>query len=190
MSARNAPKPRPGRRKTAAKRAPPGGEAEFLERAWAMEIEAAERYATFADAMQTHNNNEVAELFRKLARIEQMHADQILEQSPAMRPPALPPGGARWAAGREGPETADSGDLHYRMQPYHALQVALACERRARAYFADLARRAPSAAVRRAARAMAEEEAEHVRLIEEWLSRTPAPDKDWQHDPDPPVFSD
>ena len=183
---------KPVRRKPAPKRpsVTRADEAEFLARAWTMEIEAAERYASFADALQTHNNSEVAELFRKLARIEQMHADQILEHDLGRRPPALPPGGVRWAGGREGPETADPGELHYRMQPYHALQVALACEQRAHAYFADLARRAPSAAVRPAARAMAEEEAEHVRLIDEWLSRTPPPDKDWQHDPDPPVFSD
>ena len=37
---------------------------------------------------------------------------------------------------------------------------------------------------------MADVEAEHIRLIEDWLARTPVPDKDWQHDPDPPVFSD
>jgi len=27
-------------------------------------------------------------------------------------------------------------------------------------------------------------------LIEEWLKRTPAPDRDWEHDPDPPAQSD
>ena len=35
-----------------------------------MEIEAAQRYAEFADAMETHNNREVAALFRKMADIE------------------------------------------------------------------------------------------------------------------------
>jgi rubrerythrin len=182
MSARKSPKP--------ARRTPAGDEADFLARAWTMEVEAAERYASFADALQTHNNREVAELFRKLARIEQMHADHILEENLSMHPPVLPPGGVRWAAGKEGPETADPGELHYRMQPYHALQVALACEQRAQKFFADLARGAPRAAVRKAAREMAAEEAEHVRLIQDWLARTPPPDKDWQHDPDPPVYSE
>jgi rubrerythrin len=73
------------------------------------------------------------------------------------------------------------------MQPYHALQVALTCEKRAHKFFAGLARSAARAAVRKAAREMAEEEAEHVRLIQDWLERTPPPDKDWQHDPDPPL---
>ena len=62
--------------------------------AYAMEAEAAERYAEFADSMEVHNNREVAELFRKLSRIEQRHADQILEQmgwkqSPVRLPTAI-----------------------------------------------------------------------------------------------------
>jgi len=154
-----------------------------------MEVEAAERYATFADAMDEHNNREVAELFRKLARIEQLHADQLLEEDLSRRPPILPPGGVRWEGG-EGPETAAPGELHYRMQPYHALQIALACEKRANKFFADFASSATDARVRKAAREMAAEEAEHARLIEDWLKRIPPPDEDWQHDPDPPVVAD
>ena len=166
-----------------------GDEADFLARAWTMEVEAAERYAMLADAMHEHNNLDVAELFRKLARIEQLHADRLLEENLSMHPPVLPTGGIRWEGG-EGPETADPGELHYRMQPYHALQIALTGEKRAQKFFADLARNTSHAKVRKAAREMAEEEAEHVRLIEEWLKRTPAPDRDWEHDPDPPAQSD
>jgi rubrerythrin len=178
---RKAPERKAGQRST--------GKADFFARAWAMEVEAAERYASFADAMDQHNNREVAELFRKLARIEQLHADQLLEESPGGRPPALPPGGLEWAGG-EGPETAAAGELHYRMQPYHALRIALACEKRANSFFAAYAAKTGDAKLRKAAREMAEEEAEHVRLIEDWLKRTPLPDKDWEHDPDPPFVSD
>jgi rubrerythrin len=155
-----------------------------------MEVEAAERYASFADAMDQHNNREVAELFRKLARIEQLHADQLLEDGLSKRPPVLPSEGIRWDGGREGPETAAPEELHYRMQPYHALQIALACEKRANKFFADFASKTTDAKARKAAREMAAEEAEHVRLIADWLKRTPAPDKNWEHDPDPPFVSD
>jgi rubrerythrin len=183
------------RRTTRARKARPAGKprsserAEFLTRAWTMEVEAAERYASFADAMDQHNNREVAELFRKLARIEQLHADQILEQNRSRHPPVLPPGQVPWDRG-EGPETAAHGELHYRMQPYHALQIALDCERRANKFFAAYASRTSDAKVRKAAREMAAEEAEHARLIEDWLKRTPLPEKDWEHDPDPPFVSD
>ena len=179
---------KPARTGTAA----PGiaSETEFYEHAWAMEVEAVERYSMLADAMEEHNNADVAELFRKLARIEQLHADQILERSPGMNKPVLPPAGMQWGGGDEGPETADPGELHYRMQPYHALQIALGCEVKARNFFTRISRSALSLPVRKAAKEMAGEEAEHVSLIEDWLKRTPLPRTDWDEDPDPPVQSD
>jgi rubrerythrin len=162
--------------------------AEFMAHAYAMEAEAAERYAEFADSMEVHNNREVAELFRKLSRIEQRHADQIMEQMGWKQSPATA-ADVRWE-GAEGPETADPTELHYLMQPYHALQIALHNERRARDFFAHLAKATKDKGVRAGALEMEEEEAEHVRLIEEWLKRTPKPDANWQADQDPPVLSD
>jgi rubrerythrin len=157
--------------------------------AYALEAEASERYSEFADAMETHNNREVAELFRKLARIENLHAEHILEEMGWSKAPPPPSTGWRWE-GLEGPETADHTELHYLMQPYHALQIALHNERRAEAFFANLHRKAPSGKVRDAAKEMAAEETEHVRLVEEWLKRTPKPDTDWAIDLDPPRWSD
>ena len=174
--------------KAAAKAAPVASASEFMAHAYAMEAEAAERYAEFADSMEVHNNLEVAELFRKLSRIEQRHADQILEQMGWKQSPVAS-SNYRWE-GAEGPETADPTELHYLMQPYHALQIALHNEKRARDFFAHLAKVATNAGVRKGALEMQEEEAEHVRLIEEWLKRTPVPDFNWEADPDPPVLSD
>lgn len=155
-----------------------------------MEVEAVERYSMLADTMAEHNNPQVAELFRKLARIEQLHADNIMEQNQSLRPQqALAAEDFRWDEG-EGPETADPGELHYRMQPYHALQIALVSEHRAHQFFMNMARSTRSASVRKSALEMAAEEAEHVRLIEEWIRRTPKPAEDWAYDPDPPASAD
>ena len=176
------------RRKPTAKAPAVASSADFMAHAYAMEAEAAERYAEFADSMEVHNNREVAELFRKLARIEQRHADQILEQMGWKQSP-ISTANVRWE-GMEGPETADPTELHYLMQPYHALQIALLNETRARDFFAHLAKVTKDKGVRAGALEMEEEEAEHVRLIEEWLKRTPKPDANWQADPDPPVLSD
>jgi len=178
---------RPGAR-TAPKAAPIASASDFMVHAYAMEAEAAERYAEFADSMEVHNNREVAELFRKLSRIEQRHADQILEQMGWKQSPVTS-ANYRWE-GTEGPETADPTELHYLMQPYHALQIALLNEKRARDFFAHLAKVATNAGVRKGALEMQEEEAEHVRLIEEWLARTPKPDANWEADQDPPMLSD
>jgi rubrerythrin len=169
-------------------KAPVPSASEFMAYAYAMEAEAAERYAEFADSMEVHTNREVAELFRKLSRIEQIHADQILEQMGWKQAP-LTAADVRWQ-GAEGPETADPTELHYLMQPYHALQIALHNEKRARDFFANLAKVSKDAGVRAGALEMKEEEAEHVRLIEEWLKRTPKPDPNWEADQDPPVLSD
>ena len=164
-----------------------GEESEFLARAWAMEVEAVERYSILADAMEEHNNPEVTELFRKLARIEQLHADGIVEHNQSLRPQETMAAGKLPWDQSEGQETADPGDLHYRMQPYHALQMALAGEQRAEQFFMKMARTARSASVRKIALEMAAEETEHVRLIEDWISRTPRPAEDWAYDPDPPA---
>ena len=174
--------------KAAVKATPVASASEFMAHAYAMEAEAAERYAEFADSMEMHNNREVAELFRKLSRIEQRHADQILEQMGWKQSP-VSSADVRWE-GAEGPETADSTELHYLMQPYHALQIALHNEKRARDFFAHLAKVTTNAGVRKGALEMEEDEAEHVRLIEEWLKRTPKPDPNWEADQDPPVLSD
>ncbi len=187
-AARKTPAPKPGKAKAAGKAAPVTSASELMAHAYAMEAEAAERYAEFADSMEVHNNREVAELFRKLSRIEQRHADQILEEMGWKQSPVASVD-YRWE-GAEGPETADPTELHYLMQPYHALQLALHNEKRARDFFAHLAKHTADAAVRKAALEMKEDEAEHVSLIEEWLKRTPVPDSNWEADQDPPVLSD
>jgi rubrerythrin len=162
----------------------PSQYADFMARAYAMELEATERYAQFAEQLETHNNREVAQLFRKLADIEALHAKRILEE---MRWPSLPAMPAAYAwEGLEAPETAPFDALHYLMQPWHALQIALRCEQEAQKYYDGIAASRAPKAVRDAAREMAAEEAEHVRLIQEWMKRVPQPTADWDEDPDPP----
>lgn len=158
--------------------------ADFMSRAYTMELEATERYAQFAEQLETHNNREVASLFRKLAEIEKLHAKRILEEMQWPSVPALPPAYA-WE-GAEGPETAPFDSLHYLMQPWHALEIALRCEREAQKYYASIAASRAPKPVRDAAREMAAEEAEHVRLIKAWMTRVPKPAAGWDEDPDPP----
>ncbi|MEW5862527.1 MAG: ferritin family protein [Pseudomonadota bacterium] len=162
---------------------------EFMARAYAMERDAAERYTEFADQMEVHNNPEVAKLFRQLAEIEGLHAKQILEEMgwPQMPPPVY---ALQWEA-PEPPETAPVTELHYRMQPWHALALALRNEERAEKFLASVARSPKSPPeVRKLAAEMAEEEREHQRLIREWMARVPPPDPDWSRDPDPPFLGD
>ena len=52
----------------------------FMAQALAMELDAAQRYAEFADMMDTHNSPDVAGWFRKMAVIEGKHATQIMAE--------------------------------------------------------------------------------------------------------------
>lgn len=161
--------------------------AEFMAYAYAMEVEAVERYAELAEQLSTHHNREVAELFARLSRIEGRHRDQIAAQMGWTEPP--PASVFRWET-PEGPETTDYGELHYLMQPWHALRLAEHNERRAVEFFERFAAARVPAEVRAAALEMAEEEREHVRLIGEWLARVPPPEPGWDQDPDPPNVAD
>jgi rubrerythrin len=158
---------------------------EFMAQAWLMEVEAAQRYNEFADAMEMHNNRDVATMFRTMAGYETKHADAIMAEMGWTEFPPITPRSGDWP-GTEGPETAPGDAVHYLMQPWHALTVALASERRAEKFFVDLARAATVDSVRRAARELAAEEREHVELVLKWLKKVPPPDSDWSHDPDPP----
>ena len=162
---------------------------EFMTLALVMETEAAQRYVEFADAMEVCNNLEVAALFRKMADIEGRHATQIMAEMGWKEVPPLPPGRATWE-GFEAPETAPADEVHYLMQPWHALQLALASEQRAERFFGRLARAATVATVRRAALELEAEEREHVELVRAWLAKVPKPDSDWAVDPDPPSYTD
>lgn len=162
---------------------------EFMAQALAMEIEAVERYTEFADAMEMHNNHEVAALFRTMAGYERKHAEQIMAEMGWKEVPE-PLGSAMKWPGFEAPETAPSDEVHYLMQPWHALQLALAAERRAEAFFGELAQATSDPSVRRAALEMQAEEHEHVELVRAWLAKVPVPDGDWAADPDPPRYLD
>lgn len=161
----------------------------FMQQALQMEIEASQRYAEFADAMETHNNREVAALFRKMAEIEGKHATQIMAEMGWTEPPPATSGRPSWQ-GFEAPETVPIDEVHYLMQPYHALTLALESEERAVRFFAQIAEAATVDSIRQAAIELRDEESEHVELIRAWMKKTPKPDRNWADDPDPPRYTD
>jgi rubrerythrin len=165
----------------------PGTLDELLACALAIEVEAAERYGELADVMETHNNREVADLFRHLQKVEGKHADAIRAQ---MGQRSASPVEPQDSALPSPPESPAHDDVHYLMQSYHALAVALAAEERAQRFFDELARVATVPEVRDAALRLAVEEREHVELVRRWIASVPKPDADWAVDPDPPRYVD
>lgn len=157
----------------------------FMAEALTMERAAAARYDELADAMESCNNREVAVLFRTMAGYERLHAKQIAEQmdwqEDGSNVPAYPD---------VAPEAVAPEELHYLMQPWHALRLALTAERHAEHYFARIATSAAADDVRAAAAVLQAEEAGHVALIQEWLAKVPPPPDGWDDDPDPPRYTD
>jgi rubrerythrin len=87
----------------------------------------------------------------------------------------------------ESPEEAELDSAHYLMTPWHALQLSLAGEKRALAYFSFIVETATDPKVKALAEELVEEEAEHVSLVNRLLRRYPRPSDSWAEDPDPPV---
>lgn len=160
--------------------------AELLAHALAMEVEAAERYEALAEQMNVHNNPPLAELFTSLARVERLHAAQIRARAGAASLPHIPAWEYRWRD-PEGPETAPFDVVDHRTTPQRALAIALHNERRAETFFTGIEHTAADAQVRALAAELAEEEREHVRLVERWLARYPADPDTPAEDPDPPL---
>ena len=163
--------------------------ATFLAHAVALEAEAAERYDELADAMEVHHNQEVADLFRKLAKFSRLHLAEVKDSAKGIDLPHLKPWEYQWSEA-EGPEAAPVERTHYMMTPYHCIHLALHNEKRGHQYYADIAYKSPDADVRKLAQKFAEEEAEHVVILEKWAINIKAPEPDWDLDLAPPVGSD
>lgn len=117
----------------------------------AIEREAIARYSEFAERMADLGNHAVAEVFATLARLETEHLEAL--------------------AARE---------LVFRlMTPRHALEIALAGEKRAAAFFEQVVVSVEDAMLRALAAEMAADEADHVALLEKLLETTPGPIVDW-----------
>lgn len=158
---------------------------EFLAHALTLENEAAAGYQEIGDSMAVHNNPEVSELFYKFAKYGRMHADEVQQLAQGLTLPHIAPWDFAWEDG-ESPEAPGADSVHYMMTPSQALLLALRAEQQAHDFYATVARTTKVSRIKELAAEFAGEEAEHVRLLEEWIVRYPAADKNWDFDPDPP----
>ena len=158
---------------------------DLLAVAYQIEIDAVERYNLFADQMETHNNTELVKVFRDLSRAEGVHGEEIRRMAGDFDVAAHARDLAKF--GGESPEEADLAEAHYMMTPWHALQLSLAGEKRALAYFTSIVESAKDPEVKNLAAELVEEEAEHVNLVHRLLRRYPQPSASWAEDLDPPA---
>jgi rubrerythrin len=158
---------------------------DLLAVAYQIEIDAVDRYKLLADQMETHNNPDLVKVFRDLARAEGIHGEEIRRLAGDFDIAAHASALARFVA--DSPEEADLSSAHYMMTPWHALQLSLAGEERALAYFTSIVENTKDPKVKELAAELVEEEAEHVQLVHRLLKRYPKPSDSWADDLDPPV---
>lgn len=156
----------------------------FLAYSVALEEEAAERHDELADMMEVHNSPEVADTFRKLAHYSRLHAQEIRDHSRGSDLPRIAPWDFGWET-MEGPETADIGEMNYLMNTTQALIIAMGNERRAHDFYAAISEESPDPDVRALASEFADEEKQHLALLEKWLAKVPESGDDVPFDPDP-----
>lgn len=160
---------------------------ELLAHSMSMETEAAERYREIADAMEVHNNPDVAELFHLLAGYADKHASEMEERAKGLNLPHIAPWDFVWSE-EDSPEAADIFQTHYKMTPYHVLELAMQVEKGAHRFYGKIAQDSSDPEVIKMALEFAEEEQEHVELLEGWVGRYPEPDANWDDDLDPPMM--
>lgn len=169
--------------------APSFSMAELLVHALTIELEAVQSYQDLGAQMKQCGNLEVAELFEKMSVLEAEHATKITEIAGDIELPDLAPWEYRWD-GLESPESTDLDGVHYLMTPHLALRLALENEISALAFFEAAANGSADKRVSTLALEFAEDEHQHVAWMQEWLAKYPAPDTEWDYDPDPPSAID
>jgi rubrerythrin len=155
------------------------GTCELLAHALAIEREAAVRYEELGQHLRDLGNDAVANMFLYLAVHEREHEQKLACRASGLEIPDLDPGAYAWVD--EGaPETAAHNLVLALLTPHAALQLALAAEKRAQAFFETACECALDAQVAELAGELAAEEAEHVQRVEQLLRSTPSPVIDWR----------
>ncbi len=157
----------------------------FFAHALMLEQEAAEWLQEIAGMMQVHNNAELHKLFSELAEDSVQHGQEIEKLCAGMSLPEIKPWQYGWPDAHS-PEAAGHHDLHYLMSEKEALQLVLANEQKAQDFYRDVQDKASDARVRAYARQFAEEEGEHIALIEQRIASGSETEQHWFDDIDPP----
>jgi rubrerythrin len=159
--------------------------ADLFAIAYQIELDAVERYTMLAAQMDSHNNAELAAVFRDLARAEGIHAGEIRRLAGDMDVATHAHQVAKWKK-TESPEAADLGDAHYLMTRSDALKMALAAEERALAFFRHVYDSVTDPQIKEQVKMFVEEESEHVDLCHRLLQKhRPSGLQAASDDPDP-----
>lgn len=140
----------------------------FLAHSIRLEQEAARRFEQLADAMTTHGNGEVGQLFKRLAHFSRLHLAEATARAGFRDVPDLGPADFEWPD-IESPESAAIWAADPFIGREQALQVALEAETAGLAFYEQILQTTNDPEIRRFAQAFVDEEAMHVAELERWL---------------------
>lgn len=142
-----------------------------LDLACLIEVEAAQRYEEFAEAMGHRRIGDAASVFRSMAENERKHGEELAQRRHALF------GDAPRKVKRDDlfdVEAPDYGAPRWNMSQRAAFEVALAAEKKAYAFYDVALPTIEQPEVRALFQELRAEEVEHVRLVEEILAKLPA----------------
>jgi len=142
-----------------------------LDLAILIEEEAQERYLEFAEQMEVHHTLEAAGFFKFMAGNEAKHGEELGERRRKLFGRVEPRVRREMLWDVEAPEYDEARAF---MTPRAAMQVALAAEKKAHAYFAEALPHIQDAEVRALFEELRDEEVYHQKLVSEQLAKLPA----------------
>jgi rubrerythrin len=141
-----------------------------LDLATLIEVEAAKRYTQFAEQLGTGYGDDAASVFQSMAVNENKHGEQIAERRLRLfgdEPPTVKIDDIFDV------EAPDYGAPRRNMSPLDAYLVALSSEKKAFAFYDLALRYVTEPEVKSLFEELRDEEAEHVRMIEEIIKKLP-----------------
>jgi len=141
-----------------------------LDLATLIEVEAHRRYTEFAERLGTSVEGDAASVFASMAVNESKHGEQIAQRRLALFGEQRPNVKQADIFDVEAP---DVGYVSWRMSPLKAYSVALHAERKAYDFYDQALRYVTQPDVKALFEELREEEAEHVRMVEEIIAKLP-----------------
>jgi rubrerythrin len=142
-----------------------------LDLATLIEVEAFNRYTMFAEQIGSRLTDDAGAVFLSMAENEKKHADELAARRTALfgDTPARVTIDDIFDV-----EAPDVGAPRWNMSPYKAYRVALDSEKKAWAFYDRALRSVTQTDVKALFEELRDEEAEHVRMIEEIIEKLPA----------------
>lgn len=140
----------------------------FLALSMLLEYESADRLHELARNIREQQAEDLAKLLTRLAEYSEMHASEIQQLSEGKVLPELATLELSWE-GLEGPETTAYGSVNPKMSVSDLLEVARRNEIKGQEFYTSISLNAPNEAVRELAADFANEENEHVAMLQKWI---------------------